>query len=136
MNLFGLKIPKGILFLFVCANTVSGCSFASLQEPFTAMKDPKETERKETVSGLQRSDRRLADDNLQAALENSLSGKPLRWQNPSSGASGSVTPLKTWKNDQGEFCRSYSENYRLASGQSVNRKGVACRMPNAVWKTA
>jgi surface antigen len=117
-----------LLFAF----SISGCSQTSSQEPVASLQSASQDR---TVSGLQSSDRRLVDSNLQAALENSVSGKSLAWKNPSSGASGSAMPLKTWKNGHGEFCRSYAQTYRLASGQSVSRKGVACRMPNSVWKS-
>lgn len=88
------------------------------------------------VSRPATSDRSYAEKSLQAALENSLSGKSVVWKNPDSGARGSVTPLKTWKNDQGAYCRSYSEWIRLASGEAIRRRGVACRSSNATWKAA
>lgn len=77
----------------------------------------------------------MAGAKLQVALEGAVSGRSLSWKNTASGASGTITPLKTWKNDQGDFCRSYSEKYTLASGRTVSHRGVACRMKNAVWKT-
>ncbi|WP_269584926.1 RT0821/Lpp0805 family surface protein [Roseibium sp. Sym1] len=85
---------------------------------------------------MQRSDQTLATRNLQKALENSVSGKTLNWRNAKSGASGSVTPTRTWKTTRGTYCRSYNEVIRLASGKSMRRKGVACRQANAVWKAA
>ncbi|WP_299479116.1 RT0821/Lpp0805 family surface protein [uncultured Roseibium sp.] len=90
-----------------------------------------------TVSStLQTSDKTIANEKLQTALEKSLSGQATRWQNPQSGVSGSVTPLKTWKTSEGTYCRSYTESIVLASGKSLNREGVACRTGNAVWKSA
>ncbi|MHA7775698.1 RT0821/Lpp0805 family surface protein [Roseibium sp. M-1] len=127
-----MQIPAGIVFVVCGAFAISGCSLVSQDSPGATPQSPKLTQTTET--GLQSSDQAMAGKNLQAALENSLSGKPQRWENPASGASGSATPLKTWKNDDGAFCRSYTERYRLASGQSVNREGSACRMSNAVWK--
>ncbi|WP_305986666.1 RT0821/Lpp0805 family surface protein [Roseibium sp. MMSF_3544] len=86
-------------------------------------------------AALETTDKSMADSNLQIALENKLSGESTRWKSPSSGTSGSVTPLRTWKTTEGTYCRSYSERITLASGKSVNRRGVACRNPNAVWET-
>lgn len=85
--------------------------------------------------GLQSSDRSLAQQNLQVVLESSLSGKSQSWQNPQSGARGSATPLKTWKTTDGTYCRSYKESIRLASGESIDRDGVACRSSDAVWQS-
>ncbi|MCV0425553.1 MAG: hypothetical protein K5905_08770 [Roseibium sp.] len=80
-------------------------------------------------------DKSLADLNLQTALEKSMSGKSVHWQNPDSGTSGSVTPLKTWKTAEGTFCRAYRENFQLISGRTVSRDGVACRTADAIWKS-
>ena len=79
------------------------------------------------------SDKSIADQNLQTALEKSLSGRSVRWQNPDSGTTGSVTPLKTWKTADGVFCRAYREDFQLTSGRTVSRDGVACRTGEAVW---
>ncbi|TYC52641.1 hypothetical protein FMN50_17875 [Rhodobacterales bacterium] len=80
------------------------------------------------------SDEAIASRNLQQALEKSLSGESLRWQNPSNGTSGTVTPVSTWKTANGTYCRSYRERITLGSGESVRRNGVACRSPEAVWR--
>jgi len=125
----GFRIPRGIVFLFLGAFTVSGCSQVYLPGQ-TLLKNRQATE----AAGLQPSDRTMASEKLQVALESSISGKSVSWKNAKSGASGSVTPIKTWKNDQGDFCRSYSEKFTLATGRTVSRRGVACRMKNAVWK--
>ncbi|TYC72443.1 hypothetical protein FMN63_07765 [Stappia sp. BW2] len=85
---------------------------------------------------LMASDKYRAERTLQAALEKSISGNIRSWKNPSSGASGTVTPLKTWKNTSGDFCRSYRERIKLADGKTISRRGVACRTGKAVWKSA
>ncbi|WP_434054630.1 MAG: RT0821/Lpp0805 family surface protein [Roseibium sp.] len=88
------------------------------------------------ASTLEMSDKSLANQKLQAALEKSVSGQSTRWQNPESGVSGTVTPLKTWKTASGTYCRSYNEKIVLASGKSLIRQGVACRASNAIWESA
>ncbi|MBN9673220.1 hypothetical protein JF539_22875 [Labrenzia aggregata] len=87
-------------------------------------------------SSLGSSDRSIAKKNLQHALEKSLSGNAMRWQNPASGASGSVTPLRTWKTAQGTYCRAYLERITFSSGKSLSREGIACRTSSAVWLSA
>ncbi|MCX2724865.1 RT0821/Lpp0805 family surface protein [Roseibium salinum] len=84
---------------------------------------------------LRFSDETLVENKIQAALETLVSGRTAHWQNPESGASGSVTPLKTWKTDDGVYCRSYRTRIRLASGRSMDEESVACRS-EAVWKQA
>ncbi|MES0884840.1 RT0821/Lpp0805 family surface protein [Roseibium sp. SCP14] len=85
-------------------------------------------------TSLKPSDKSIASKNLQKALEKSLSGNSVRWQNPTSGARGSVTPLKTWKTSEGTYCRSFREKIELASGRTISRNGVACRTAEAVWE--
>nr|WP_282449455.1 RT0821/Lpp0805 family surface protein [Roseibium sp. CAU 1639] len=137
MTVFGFGVPKGIILLFFCTSAVSGCSALSFEEPFASLRAPAASSDAVTApSALRSSDKSLADKSLQSALENAVSGKSVTWKNPASGAQGSITPLKTWKNDQGAYCRSYSEWIRPATGKSIRRNGVACRSQNAVWKTA
>jgi len=141
LTVFGFEVPKGIFVLFLCAGSVAGCSSLSIEDPLAAVRSPEtsdtaNSETAKTAFALQSSDQSFADKSLQAALEKSVSGKSVTWINPASGAQGSVTPLKTWKNDQGAYCRSYSEWIRPASGNSIRRRGIACRSDQAVWKAA
>ncbi|GAB2186504.1 RT0821/Lpp0805 family surface protein [Roseibium sp. LAB1] len=107
----------------------------SLQDTLASLQEPA-AETGKRASKLRASDKSRAENTLQAALEKTVSGKDRSWQNPASGASGTVTPLKTWKNRSGDFCRSYRERIKLADGQTISRRGVACRSPDAVWKAA
>jgi len=129
----GFRIPRGIVFLFLGAFTVSGCTQVYL--PGQTLLKNRQAAEAAGAAGLQPSDRTMASAKLQVALESSISGKSVSWKNAKSGASGSVTPIKTWKNDQGDFCRSYSEKFTLATGRTVSRRGVACRTKDAGWKT-
>ncbi|WP_428686483.1 RT0821/Lpp0805 family surface protein [Roseibium sp.] len=108
---------------------VSGCTGVTPREATATASVP-------STAQLNYSDKSLASSNLQAALEKSLSGRSLRWKNPASGVSGMVTPLKTWKTVQGTYCRSYNEKIKLASGELLDRRGVACRSSEAIWKSA
>jgi surface antigen len=114
-------------FLSVCAILLSACSVFPFQGSSGAIFSTVDT-------SLKPSDKSMAQKNLQKALEKSLSGNSVRWQNPSSGARGSVTPLKTWKTSEGTYCRSFREKIELASGKTVSRNGVACRSAEAVWE--
>lgn len=111
------------------ALVLASCSVISAQETSDSASLSQEP-------NLGSSDRKIAQKSLQNALENSVSGKPVRWQNPASGASGSVTPLKTWQTARGKYCRAYREKIKFPTGQSLNRRGTACRSPNAVWTSA
>ncbi len=81
-------------------------------------------------------DEGMADRNRQTALETSVSGHTVRWKNPESGSSGSLTPLRTWKTTKGTYCRAYREKIMLGSGERINRRGIACRSPDMIWRSA
>jgi len=101
-----------------------------------SIESPPDLTRLENEARVTASDRAIADQNVQSALEKSVSGTPVSWNNPSTGARGTVTPVRTWKTANGTYCRSYRERIRLATGKTVSNEGVACRTSNAVWKAA
>lgn len=124
-NLLALKMVLAA----ACLTAASACTVVSSQEQSEPLLPA-------VAPSLETSDRSMADAKLQLALEKSISGEATRWENPESGVSGSVTPLKTWKTDEGTYCRAFSEKIVLASGKSLNRRGIACRTQSAVWETA
>ncbi len=63
---------------------------------------------------------------MNKALEQQLSGESVTWQAPDSGAQGSVTPVRTFRTDEGVFCREFLEE-RVVYGQSYQARGIACR---------
>ena len=50
-------------------------------------------------------DYRIADEAGLDALDNYPDGKPREWENPATGASGSITPLETFTGESGQTCR-------------------------------
>lgn len=126
MTFFGSGTFGRVSFFVLIAIALSACSTDQTR-------NPSETAAVASNTQLRFSDETMAKKKIQTALENLSSGKTAYWQNPESGASGSVTPLKTWKTNEGVYCRSFQTSIRLASGRSTNRKGVACRS-DAVWK--
>ncbi len=50
-------------------------------------------------------DYKLAEQTAIDALDNNADGAGSDWENPESGNSGTITPLATIKNKQGETCR-------------------------------
>jgi len=129
LNLLGFETFGRVCLFVLSAIAVSACSAGSLTGGSVSASAVTKPE-------VRSSGEAIAKRKLQAALENTVSGKAVRWQDPDSGASGSITPLKTWKTAEGVYCRSYSEMISLASGRSLNRRGVACRSENAVWEAA
>ena len=67
------------------------------------------------------------------ALEYQPAGRPSSWKNPDSGHSGSVTPVKTWQRDTGQYCRDYTQSI-VIDGKVEEATGTACRGDNGDWQ--
>jgi surface antigen len=78
-------------------------------------------------------DKRLAGEAAQRALETAPSGAAVAWQNPDTGHSGTVVPVKTYQADSGTYCREY-QNTMTINGKKENSYGTACRQPDGSWK--
>jgi len=81
---------------------------------------------------------RAASEHAQAqvafaqALEKSPSGQSVSWRNPDSGASGGVTPVRTFKNTENQFCREFRQ-WQSGGTTRENRVGIACR-EDGIWR--
>ena len=63
---------------------------------------------------------------INQALESHLSGDPLQWSSEQASQQGTITPVRTYRNDQGQFCREFIDQ-RQQAGQVSEQRGVACR---------
>lgn len=65
---------------------------------------------------------------FQEALETRKSEAAVIWDNPENGRSGAIVPVKTYRRDDGTFCRAFrTVDTGAAPGQP--NYGVACREP-------
>ena len=81
-------------------------------------------------------DTRLADQAAQEALENLQSDKVLRWKNPETGNSGTMTPIKTYYNESKRaHCRKYRELITVGD-ISEQYSDTACRNSRGTWVSA
>lgn len=65
---------------------------------------------------------------FQEALENKKSQEALVWDNPETGSGGAIIPVKTYRRDDGTFCRAFRTVDTAARPTQPNH-GVACRDP-------
>jgi surface antigen len=79
-------------------------------------------------------DKKMAADSASRALETAPSGQSVAWNNPDSGHSGTVTPVRTYQSG-GTYCREYQQTVTIG-GRPQQSYGTACRQPDGSWKIA
>lgn len=88
------------------------------------------------IGGRLARDRAISNYEQQAAyvaLESTPSGQSVPWQDPDAGTRGSYTPIRTWRTDDGRYCREYQQVVVIA-GQEERAYGTACREPDGTWR--
>ncbi len=73
----------------------------------------------------------------QQAFERAYSAplnQPINWNNPQSGHSGSVTPIREGRQaSSGGLCRQYKQTI-VVDGQAETAYGTACQNPDGTWQ--
>lgn len=87
----------------------------------------------EVGKSLDRADRQAMSSTYSNALENNPSGRPASWRNPDSGNYGTITPVRTYQEAGGQYCREYQQTI-VVDGQSQSAHGTACRQTDGSWK--
>lgn len=82
---------------------------------------------------LDQRDKRMAAEAAHRAMETAPTGKPVAWQNPDSGHSGTVTPTRTFQTADGTYCRDYHTTV-LIDGKQERATGTACRQADGTWR--
>jgi surface antigen len=82
---------------------------------------------------LDEKDKEMAVRAANQAFEYGQAGRPSTWQNPETGASGSVTPTRTYQIENGQYCREYTQEIQVG-GEKQQSYGTACRQPDGFWK--
>tara|TARA_B100000676_G_C17945589_1_gene769010 strand:+ start:24 stop:488 length:465 start_codon:yes stop_codon:yes gene_type:complete len=60
--------------------------------------------------------------------------QPVSWNNPNTGASGTVTATRDGNNQStGAYCREFEQTITV-DGRTETRKGQACQQPDGSWK--
>ena len=61
-------------------------------------------------------------------------GQPIIWNNPQTGHSGSITPVREGNHQySGAYCREYHTSV-IVGGSQQSAYGTACRQPDGSWK--
>jgi surface antigen len=65
-------------------------------------------------------------------LEHVPDRESIRWQDPDQRADYEVTPVRTFRNQDGRYCREYTTRARVG-GRVSQVVGQACRQPDGSW---
>jgi surface antigen len=87
----------------------------------------------ETSSAYADDDIWILEDRTQDSLENAKTNQTTVWENPDTGSFGSVTPIETFQNEDGQYCREYQQTVTIG-GREQRAYGTACRMPDGTWQ--
>lgn len=60
-------------------------------------------------------------------------GQQINWNNPESGNSGYITPVKDGRDTAGRYCREYQQTI-VVGGRKESAFGTACQTPNGDWE--
>jgi len=78
-------------------------------------------------------DRMKAQQATHQALERYPTGSSSNWSNPDTGNSGAVTPVRTFQQADGTYCREFTQTVNVG-GEVQEAYGTACRQPDGTWK--
>jgi surface antigen len=82
---------------------------------------------------LNQRDQRYMSNTTYDALENAQTGQTRTWDNPDSGHSGAITPVKTYATAEGRNCREFRQTVTI-EGREESAYGTACREPDGSWR--
>ena len=82
---------------------------------------------------LDERDQYLMAQTFEFAMEKAPTNEMAQWENPDSGAGGTVTPTKTFSTTEGTPCREFTSTVSIG-GQSEQAYGTACRQADGSWK--
>lgn len=60
-------------------------------------------------------------------------GEAISWNNPETGHSGSVTPIREGQSSVGRYCREYEQEIRV-DGRTQTAVGSACQNADGTWE--
>lgn len=84
-------------------------------------------------SSLDKADVAYANRAGQQAFETAPTGHQVAWSNPDSGHMGTVTPVRTYQQASGQYCREYQQTVTIG-GKKESSFGTACRQPDGSWQ--
>ena len=82
---------------------------------------------------LDQRSQRLQAETVHHTLETAPSGTVTTWANPDNGTQGTVSPVRTYQDPAGAYCREFEQTVTIG-GQPQQSHGTACRQPDGSWR--
>ena len=76
---------------------------------------------------------RLKADRANQQAQTVPIGEEIAWNNPDSGHSGTVTPVRDGTSSSGQYCREFQQTVTIG-GKTESAYGTACRQPDGSWQ--
>ncbi|MCH7543207.1 MAG: hypothetical protein IIB65_06180, partial [Proteobacteria bacterium] len=70
---------------------------------------------------------------IRRTLDSAPAQNEIVWRNPDADAQYKVTPVKSYQNNAGRYCREYITE-AVVGGRSEKVYGTACRQPDGAWE--
>ncbi len=86
----------------------------------------------EVGTSLDRADQ-MAEQNAEQKAYAAPIGHSITWNNPDTGHSGTITPVREGTDASGQYCREFQQHV-VIQGQSQAAYVTACRQPDGTWK--
>lgn len=86
----------------------------------------------EIGASLDRADR-MAIGNAETRAYTAPVGQQITWNNPQSGNSGTITPVRDGYANNGAYCREFQQTITVG-GQKQQGYGRACQQPDGSWQ--
>ncbi len=76
---------------------------------------------------------RMKMDRANHRAKSAAVGESIAWDNPDTGNSGAVTPVRDGTSSSGEYCREFQQTITVG-GKTEQAYGTACRQPDGSWR--
>lgn len=78
-------------------------------------------------------DHQQVQTTTQQTLETRKTGTTIAWNNPDSGNAGTVTPVRTYQQVDGRYCREFQQSITVGDRVETGY-GTACRQDDGTWQ--
>ncbi len=123
--------------LLALSLSAGGCSFSYQLDSLTGKGEPEQTGAMRPLRSLStlppEQDLAVARAAVSEFLGRGGSDSSMPWENPRTGARGTITPIASAYNQDGVTCRDFLASY-VRDGNEAWMQGEACRIPQGKWE--